>query len=105
MEEVEGGLLNTLTRMGERLAALEARNGAEIDALKRDTEAIRDQGHKLRNELQEFIRLMIKAQTSLEAHIVVCDHRGVRLERVGYGVATVVITILGFLLKQQFFPS
>lgn len=105
-------IFNAMTRMGERVAALEARSGAEIAALKADTAMIRSQGHELNNRLQEVIGLFSagqnnlgRAQATLEGHMRSCDVRGARLEWLARVIAVAVIGMLGFLIKLHFFPG
>lgn len=56
------GWLNTLTRQGEKVAALEERT----TALKLDTEVIRSAIHDINNKMQAFIALEQQCSSSLK---------------------------------------
>lgn len=53
--QIPAALIAPLTRMGERVAALEARATTEIASLKRDTEVIRAAIHDINNNQQRFV--------------------------------------------------
>lgn len=53
-DQVPSSLVVPLTRMGERVAALEARATSEIAALKKDTEIIRTAIHDINNNQQRI---------------------------------------------------
>src|SRR5690348_14802541 len=76
-----------ISRMGERLAALEAASKLEIAALKQDTETIRANLHRALNTMQEFIVSAQADKAILREHLLRCDNRGQRIERVIWGVA------------------
>lgn len=78
---------NVISRIGERLAALEASTKLEIAALKQDTETIRSNLHRALNTMQEFIVSAQADKAILREHLLRCDARGQRIERVIWGVA------------------
>lgn len=95
-----------LTRMGERLAALEARANSEIASLKGDTEAIRRLLHESNQTLTAFIGQQIAANSSakadrelLDQHMKMCDRRGQILNRAAWTVVGTLFLILGYLLS------
>ena len=76
-----------ISRIGERLAALEVSTRIEIAALKQDTETIRSNLHRALNTMQEFIISSQADKAILHQHLVRCDARGQRIERLIWGVA------------------
>lgn len=100
-----GGMFNAISRIESRVAALEAGSRAEIAALKRDTEAIRLGGHELREELQKIVAVVITEQATMKGHMISCDKRGARLERLGMAALATMLTVLAFLIKLRFFPG
>ena len=78
---------NVISRMGERLASLEASTRLEIAALKQDTETIRSNLHRALNTMQEFIISSQADKAILREHLMRCDTRGQRIEKLIWGVA------------------
>ena len=96
------GLTVVISRLGERVAALEARSVAEIAALKDDTAHIRSTQHEFANQMQVFISATHSEQTLLREHVKLCDARSARLEKVSFAVLGLLITLLGLLLNAHF---
>ena len=105
-------LQNTMARMEARIAALEARNGAEIAGLKRDTEMIRSNMHEYATTMQQFIGAINMDRSTVMAdrivmqeHIKECARRAARQEWYGRAILAGLVGLLGFLLKAHFFPG
>jgi hypothetical protein len=62
---IPSAMLAPLTRMGERLAGLEARATVEIAALKQDTQVIRSSMHDTNNNMQLFVAAERQCASSL----------------------------------------
>jgi len=101
----EDPFASAVSRLGERVAALEARASAEIAALKDDTAHIRHTQHEVANTIQGFIATSSTNQLLLTEHLKICDTRSARLERIAWGVMAGVVAVLGLLLKIHFFPT
>lgn len=96
--------LNALTRMGERVAALEARSTTEIAALKKDTEVIRSSMHDIGNTLQQFIATSYADRAIMQSHMKECTERSVRMEWYGRFILMTLIAVVAFLLEKHFWP-
>ena len=100
-DEMDDGVplaTNTLSRMGERLAALEGRTQAQIASLQADTTQIRQMGHELRTELQNVVAVALAGQTAIRGHMEQCERRAARQEKIGFLILTAMIAALGFLV-------
>ena len=87
---------NVISRMGERLAALEVRTNALTD----DTKRIRDNQHEAANVLQQFIAVVSNDKAVMMQHIADCAKRGARMERLGWMILTGIVGLI-FLWIQR----
>jgi hypothetical protein len=99
------GIFNAISRIESRVAALEARNGAEIAGLKRDTEAIRQSGHEIGNTLTAFIASSSADRMVMRGHMEECAKRAARQEWYGRLILTAMVGTLAFFIKAHFFPA
>ena len=92
---------NAIGRMGERLAALEARTDARIGQLMADAARIRDNLHQAMETMQQFIASVSADKAVMTQHIADCAKRGARLEKLVWIIIAGVLGLVFMWLRQH----
>jgi hypothetical protein len=106
MDELGNGApLNQLSRLSERVAALEARNGAELNNIREDLKMMRNTMHEVSNTITKAVISAEADRSVMTAHMKECAMRAGRQEWYGRVILAAIVATLGFLIKAHFFPG